>query len=100
MNLLVKAMVTSCVPMSFVENQFLKQAAEVVGVTLPSRRTVASTVLDDIFQDTQTFTKASITDMDYPCGASDGWSKKYCESGKPLMNFTVLGNEGEQHLTQ
>jgi hypothetical protein len=38
--------------------------------------------------------RAQMAAMDYPAGASDGWRKKYCESGAGLMNFTVMGNQG------
>jgi hypothetical protein len=97
-NHLVKALVTGCVPLAFVENDFLRKAARVVGIDLPTRKVVSTTLLDELFDSTQTFSKKSIADIDYPCGASDGWQKKYCEQGNPLMNFTVLGNEGEQDL--
>jgi hypothetical protein len=88
-------MVTSCVPFSFISNPFIIKAAQAVGVQLPGRKAIATTLLDELFNEIQTFSRDSIADMDYPCGASDGWQKKYCEQGNPLMNFIVVGNEGQ-----
>jgi hypothetical protein len=88
--------VTGSVPLAFVENEYLRKAARVVGVELPSRKVVSTTLLDELFDSTKLFSKSSIAEMDFPCGASDGWQKKYCEQGNPLMNFTVVGNEGGQ----
>jgi hypothetical protein len=91
---LVKAMATSCISFTFMENSYLKEAARALGVELPGRRALAGPILDRVFEESQCFTKESIGNMDYPCGASDGWRKKYCEGGASLMNFTVMGNEG------
>jgi hypothetical protein len=92
--LLVKALVTGSVPLAFVENEYLRKAARVVGVELPSRKVVSTSLLDGLFYSTKTFSRARLRKMDFPCGASDGWQKKYCEQGNQLMNFTVVGNEG------
>jgi hypothetical protein len=91
---LVKAMATSCIPFTFMENSYLKEAARALGVELPGRRALAGPILDKVFEESQCFTKESIGNMDHSCGASDGWRKKYCEGGASLMNFTVMGNEG------
>jgi hypothetical protein len=64
-----------------------------VGVELPSSKVVSTTLLDKLSDSTKTFSKSSIVEMDFLCGASDGWQKKYCEQGNLLMNFTVVGNE-------
>jgi hypothetical protein len=37
-------------------------------------------------------TRTQIDSMDYPAGSSGGWRK--CESGAGLMNFTVMGDTG------
>jgi hypothetical protein len=73
---------------------YLKEAARALGVELPGRRALAGPILDRVFEESQCFTKESIGNMDYPCSASDGWRKKYCEGGASLVNFTVMGNEG------
>lgn len=95
---LVKAMATGCIPFNFMENQYLKDAAACVGVTLPSRKVVAGPLLDKIFEETQTFSTELVAGMDYPAGSSDGWRKKYCEGGAGLMNFVVLGDQGAPSL--
>jgi uncharacterized membrane protein YebE (DUF533 family) len=38
---LVKAMATSCIPFTFMENSYLNEAAQAPGVELPSRRALA-----------------------------------------------------------
>jgi hypothetical protein len=54
-NNLVKAMATGCIPFTFVENEYLRRAASSVGVKLPSRKEVAGTLVDSIFEETVTF---------------------------------------------
>jgi hypothetical protein len=94
---LVKAMATSCIPFTFIENEYLRRAAASVGVQLPSRRIVSGTLLDRIFEESVTFSTDRIASMEHPAGASDGWRKKCCEEGTGLMNFTVNG-DGEALL--
>jgi hypothetical protein len=72
----------------------LKEAAGALGIELPGRQALAGPILDRVFDESRSFTRDSILNMEYPCGASDGWRKKYCEGGKSLMNLTVMGNEG------
>jgi hypothetical protein len=92
---LLKAIVTGGVSFAFVENEHLRKAAKIVGVDLPSRKQLSGGMLDALFEDTQLVTRASISNMEFPAGASDGWRKKYAQQGDSLMNFTVMGNEGE-----
>jgi hypothetical protein len=91
---LVKVMATSCIPFTFMENSYLREAAGALGVELPGRRALAGPILDRVFDESRCFTKNSISNMDFPCGASDGWRKKCCEGVASQMHFTVVGNEG------
>jgi hypothetical protein len=96
---LLKAIVAGGVSFAFVENSHLVKAAKAVGVELPSRKTLSGGMLDALFDDTQLATRQSIADMDFPAGAVDGWRSKCAQQGDSLMNFTVMGNEGEhQHV--
>jgi hypothetical protein len=52
---LVRAMATNCIPFTFIENEYLRRAAASVGVQLPSRKVVAGTLLDRIFEGSVTF---------------------------------------------
>ena len=92
--LLAKACITGCVPFNFMENEQLQAAAKVVGVKLPSRKTLAGPLLDSIFEEVQLGTVASMANMPYIDASSDGWRKKHCEQGAGLMNFVALGLEG------
>jgi hypothetical protein len=94
---LVKAMATGCIPFTFVENEYLRRDASSVGAKVPSRKEVAGTLLDRIFEETVLFSEDRVSSMDHPAGASDGWRKKFCEQGAGLMNFTVNG-DGEALL--
>jgi hypothetical protein len=78
---LVKPMATSCIPFTCMENSYLKAAAGALGIELPGRRALAGPILDRVFDESRCFTRDSILNMEYPCGASDGWRKKYCEGG-------------------
>jgi hypothetical protein len=46
---LVKAMATSCIPFTFIETSYLKEAASAPGVELPSRRALAGPILGRVF---------------------------------------------------
>lgn len=49
---LVKAMVTGCVPFAFVENEYMKQAMQSVGIKPPSRKELGGSYLDRISKQT------------------------------------------------
>lgn len=87
---MVKAMVTGCVPFAFVENEYMKQAMRSVGAKPPSRRGVAGSYLDCIFEAENDNSTRAHSECQYTCASSDGWRKRYCEAGASLMNFTAL----------
>jgi hypothetical protein len=89
-----KAMVTSCVAFNFVENEYLRKAFASLGMAPMTRKEVSGRRLQDLTQKDRLDTRTLINSMDYPAGSSDGWRKKYCESGAGLMNFTVMGDTG------
>jgi hypothetical protein len=91
--LIVKGMVTGCVPFAFAGNTFIQQALAMIGVSL-SAKDVAGRFLDEICAEQTGFDRAMLTSMNFVCGATDGWRKKSCLSGAGLMNFCVMGNQG------
>jgi hypothetical protein len=90
--LMTKALVSSCVPFAFLENEYLQQACSVVRLTAPSRKQASGALLDKIAEETDSWSMEKIKNMQYPAGASDGWRKKTCQGGQGLMNFTILDN--------
>lgn len=91
---LVMACITGCIPFTFIENPHLIEAAKAIGVTLPSRKVLSTTVLDAAFKDIQTATDDQLSKLKYIDAASDGWRKKYCEQGAGLVNFCALTATG------
>lgn len=91
---LVMACITGCIPFTFVENPYLKEAAKVIGVTLPSRKQLSTTVLDNAFKDIKTADADLLAKLRYFDASSDGWRKKYCEQGVSLTNFCALTANG------
>jgi hypothetical protein len=63
---LAKAMATSCIPFTFMENSYLKEAASALGVETPILRALASPILDRVFEESRCFTNDSIFIMDFP----------------------------------
>ena len=91
---LVKAMITSCIPFNFADNEYLGKALEVLGMAPLTRKQVAGPYLDEITAGEQLWSRQAIKDMEYPAGASDGWHKRYCVSQAGLVNFTIMGDNG------
>jgi Protein of unknown function (DUF 659) len=91
---LTRALITGCVPLNFIENEDLKSATRVVGITLPSRKVLSTTILDKVFADVQLGTADKLGALSYVDASSDGWRKKYCEQGAGLMNFLALTGSG------
>jgi hypothetical protein len=56
---LVKAMPASCIPFTFMENSYLKEAAGALGIELPGRRALASSILDCVFDESRVKTRDS-----------------------------------------
>lgn len=88
------ACITGCIPFSFFENRHLCAAAGVFGAKLPSRRALATTVLDSVFNDVKLGTTEKLAALTYIDASSDGWRKKTCEQGAALMNFCALTTSG------
>ena len=53
---MVKAVITSNLPFSSIENDYLVKAAATVGIKLPNRKQLAGPILDRIYEETQDFT--------------------------------------------
>jgi hypothetical protein len=87
---LVKGIITGQVPFQFIENDFVKAAGRAVGFDLPSAKALAAPLLDKILAEQHTFTSTMLQDIDYLGGTSDGWRKRYCQSGASMMNFIAL----------
>jgi hypothetical protein len=88
------ACITGCVPFSFFENEHFRDAASTIGITLPSRKSLATTVLDSIFKEVQLGTVEKLAATKFIDASSDGWRKKHCEQGSALMNFCALTPTG------
>jgi hypothetical protein len=88
------ACITGCIPFSFIENAHLIEAAKVIGVTLPSRNVLSTTVLEHAFQDVDTASSEVLSKLRCIDAASDGWRKRYCEQGGSLVNFCALTSTG------
>ena len=67
----VKAMITGCVPFSFVENTFFQDALQSVGVSPLTRREVGGCYLDRIFAAEQEMSSGALAECDYICTSSD-----------------------------
>jgi hypothetical protein len=87
-------MVTSCIAFNFVENEYLRKAFASLGMAPMTQKEVSGRRLRDLTAKDKLDMRKQIDSMDYPVGSSDGWRKKYCESGAGLMNFTVMRNTG------
>jgi hypothetical protein len=75
--------IMGCVPFSFFENEHFCDAASTIGITLQSRKILATTVLGSIFKlGAEKLAAAKFIDA-----SSDGWRKRHCEQGSVLMNF-------------
>lgn len=89
--LLVKAIVTANIPFTFVENESLLEACKHVGITeLPSRQQLADKYVPALAAEATLATKATVSTALYVDASSDGWRKKYCQLGAPLMNVVAL----------
>jgi hypothetical protein len=91
---IVKAMITGCVPFTFVENEYFRDAMRLVGVKPLSRKEVGGSYIDRIFEAEQEASTSVLETCEYICASSDGWRSKYCASGAGLMNFTTLPSSG------
>lgn len=91
--------VTAGLSFSLVEHDHARVSAEMYGAKLPSRSHISGPILNNLFNDTQLATYEKVDCMDYSAGASNAWRRKYCEQGSSLLNFTVMGQEGD-HLCQ
>jgi hypothetical protein len=66
------ACITSCVPVTFFENEHFKAAADVFGVKLPSRKVLSTTILDSIFEEVQSASTQSLAHLAFVGASSDG----------------------------
>jgi hypothetical protein len=93
--LFMKALVTSCISFNFVENGYLVKAFKVLGMSGLTRKEVSGPLLDQLAEENAELASASLAEADFIAGSSDGWRKKTCEGGSGLMDFTVMGSQGE-----
>jgi hypothetical protein len=80
----VRALITGCIPLIYIENKDLQAACAAVGVTLPSRKVVSGRILDSMFNDVQTSNSDTLKQLQLFDAASDGWRKKYCALGDAM----------------
>jgi hypothetical protein len=78
------------VPLHLVESPSLKAAFAALGLKLPCRQTLSTTLLDKEFAAVQTTTKETIDEQALVQLASDGWRRRSAAGGNPLINFMLL----------
>jgi hypothetical protein len=93
---LLLAVISACVPFSFFENEHLVNAANAVGIVLPSRKVVSTSLLDSVAAEVQLASAESLAAETFIDGSCDGWRKKYCEQGASMTNTCALTAHGSQ----
>jgi hypothetical protein len=91
---LVKFFYTTLTPLQRIESLELKDALSILGASPPSRRNAGGRLLDDAYNlavDSviQQFAKWSVI-----CITMDGWKKRACEHGAPLVTIVLLLPDG------
>ena len=82
------------VALHLIENQNLKKAFGVVGVTLPNRKELSGDMLDEEYNRVRDAVQEILKDTSMLAVASDGWKKRFAEMGCPLINFILLPSQG------
>ncbi|KAG2434867.1 hypothetical protein HXX76_007750 [Chlamydomonas incerta] len=89
--------ITSETPFTRLENEWLKKAASIAGIQLPSRHAAATTHLNALFEKVKKKVGGELVDL--AKGPSlqmsfDGWKKKAANQGEPLVNAKALKPNG------
>ncbi|EFJ42822.1 hypothetical protein VOLCADRAFT_97066 [Volvox carteri f. nagariensis] len=80
---------TTNIALHLIENPYLVQACPALGVTLPSRWKLATTMLDEAHAET-VVEKECAAGEGLACIASDGWRSRVALGGTPLIKFKTV----------
>ncbi|EFJ50521.1 hypothetical protein VOLCADRAFT_88957 [Volvox carteri f. nagariensis] len=82
---------TTNIALHLIENPYLVQACTALGVTLPSRWKLVTTMLDEAHAETVSeVEKECAAGEGLACIASDGWRSRVALGGTPLINIMSL----------
>jgi len=85
------------VPMSHVEDPNLRKVFALIGMQLPCKKNLTSTILDRVHDKVKQQVGKQLAELVTSTGfqiASDGWKKKAALQGAPLMNVMLLKPSG------
>ena len=91
---------TSETPFHKVENDFLRQAFQILGCNIPHRRELAGKLLEDAYNRVKARVDEDLARvcteeaLVYMALATDGWRKKAAGQGAPLTNVLLLMPNG------
>jgi hypothetical protein len=89
---------TTLTPLSRIESPELKAALAVLGAEPPSRRAVSSTLLDEAYNAAVAKVFKRVSEWPLVCVTMDGWKKRACEHGAPLITVVLLSPDGKSHF--
>jgi hypothetical protein len=78
------------IPLMCVDNVHLKEAFKILGVKLPSRTFLSTTMLDQDYAQAKKECNEVLAAQPYVGIATDGWRSKYAAMGTPLVNVCAL----------
>jgi hypothetical protein len=89
-NSLARFFYKSGVAFHLIEQEDLVAAFAAVGIDLPSRRALAGRMLDTEYARVSSDVWAAIDSLHLVQTASDGWRRKHCGDGTPMVNLVAL----------
>jgi hypothetical protein len=89
---------TTLTPLVRLNSPELKAALAVLGATPPNRKLVATKLLDDAFNAALERVVEAAANCAYICITMDGWKKRSCEKGAPLIMVVLLLPDGASHF--
>lgn len=85
---------TNCVALHLIEDPDLVAAFKCLGIQLPGRKALSTTHLDKAYNDVQATVAPQVKATTFFQISTDGWKKKACEGGVPLINCMMLKPQG------
>lgn len=82
-------------PFNRVEDPKLNIALAVLGAEAPTRRALAGQLLDKAYNNARSVCFYDIHEYSHVCITLDGWKKRNCEQGAPLITVCVLLPNGK-----
>jgi hypothetical protein len=87
---------TSLTPLARLDSPELKSALAAVGVLPPSRKAASNKLLDTAYVDALAKVIKEVQKWQLVCVTMDGWKKKACEEGAPLITVLILLPTGKK----